>query len=126
MDGARPPRRDADGARPPRRDDEGARPWHPPGDVDAAPRMQRSGTTISLDPDVARVFRDDAAVNKALRLVIQLLHSVEEGAGSAPRPAPRSTLRRPGGSDTAPRRSSYQGSAQARGFTRRPPPTEEG
>jgi hypothetical protein len=85
--------------------------------------MQRSGTTISLDPDVARVFRDDAAVNKALRLVIQLLHSVEGGAG----PAPRSTLRaRPGGSDTAPRRSSYQGSAQARGFTRRPPPAEEG
>lgn len=112
-----------DGGRPPRRDSEGARPWHPPGDVDDAPRMQRSGTTISLDPDVARVFRDDAAVNKALRLVIQLHHAIEGGAG----PAPRSTLRaRPGAPDGAPRRSNYQGSAQARGFTRRPPPAEEG
>jgi hypothetical protein len=38
---------------------------------------------ITLDPDVARVFRDSEAVNEALRLVIRLARSV----GGSPRPA---------------------------------------
>lgn len=69
------------------------------------------GFTVTLDPDVARVFRGDASVNKALRLVIQLMEIAAprpRGGGErgyAERP------RRPGG---------YQGSAEARGFVRKP------
>lgn len=62
---------------------------------------------MNLDPDVARVFRGDASVNKALRLVLQLMQVVQ---GPAPRfgsDRPRS----PGG---------YRGSAEARGFERKP------
>ena len=39
---------------------------------------------ITLDPDVARVFRDSDAVNEALRMVIRLARTV----GGGPRPAP--------------------------------------
>lgn len=69
------------------------------------------GFTVTLDPDVARVFRGDASVNKALRLVIQLMQV------AAPRPAAGGERdraerpRRPGG---------YQGSTDARGFVRKP------
>ena len=71
--------------------------------------------TVALDPDVARVFRGDAAVNQALRLVIQLM------AVAAPRPhAPA------GGRDRGqPPRRGYQGSEQARGFKRKPRFDEE-
>lgn len=69
----------------------------------------RRGFTVTLDPDVARVFRGDASVNKALRLVMQLGEVVQ---GPAARGAPA----RPRG---------YQGSAQARGFERKPRFTDE-
>lgn len=64
------------------------------------------GFTVTLDPDVARVFRGDASVNKALRLVLQLMQVVQgpRGFGEHPRPP----------------RGGYQGSAEARGFTRKP------
>jgi hypothetical protein len=65
-----------------------------------------SGFTVTLDPDVARVFRGDASVNKALRLVMQLVQVVEG-------PGPR-TDRTPRGS------TGYQGSPEARGFERKP------
>ncbi len=69
-----------------------------------------SGFTVTLDPDVARVFRGDASVNKALRLVMQLVQVVEG-------PGPRSDR----GAGAGPRRSAgYQGSAEARGFERKP------
>jgi len=61
------------------------------------------GFTVTLDPDVARVFRGDASVNRALRLVLQLMQVVQG-------PPPRS--------DRAPR--GYQGTPEARGFTRKP------
>jgi len=41
------------------------------------------GGAITLDPDVARVFRDSEAVNEALRMVIRLARTV----GPSPRPA---------------------------------------
>lgn len=65
------------------------------------------GFTVTLDPDVARVFRGDASVNKALRLVLQLMQVVQgppKTFGDRPRPA----------------RAGYQGSDEARGFTRKP------
>jgi hypothetical protein len=67
---------------------------------------------VTLDPDVARVFRGDASVNKALRLVMQLVQVVEGPGGTAPRrdiPASTPTVR-----------SGYQGSIEARGFQRKP------
>lgn len=63
------------------------------------------GFTVNLDPDVARVFRGDASVNKALRLVLQMMQVVE-GPPRGDRPPPR-----PRG---------YQGSDEARGFSRKP------
>lgn len=63
--------------------------------------------TVNLDPDVARVFRGDASVNKALRLVLQLMQVVEGPGPRGERPAPRP-------------RTGYQGSDEARGFTRKP------
>jgi hypothetical protein len=69
---------------------------------DFSPRTGR-GFTVTLDPDVARVFRGDASVNRALRLVLQLMQVVQG-------PPPRR--------DRAPH--GYQGSPEARGFTRRP------
>lgn len=69
------------------------------------------GFTVTLDPDVARVFRGDAAVNKALRLVIQLMEV------TAPRP--RAAGER--GQAERPRKTGgYRGSAEARGFVRKP------
>ncbi len=78
-----------------------------------APRDREDGGrsfTVNLDPDVARVFRGDASVNKALRLVMQLTQVVQGpprtpyGDREGARPA-----RRP-----------YEGSAEARGFERKP------
>jgi hypothetical protein len=63
------------------------------------------GFTVTLDPDVARVFRGDASVNRALRLVLQLMQVVQ---GPPPRP------------DRPERARGYQGSAEARGFERKP------
>jgi hypothetical protein len=71
---------------------------------------REGGFTVTLDPDVARVFRGDASVNKALRLVMQLMQVVQgPPRGFGPRPE------RPGGE-----RRGYQGSAEARGFSRKP------
>jgi hypothetical protein len=71
---------------------------------------REGGFTVTLDPDVARVFRGDASVNKALRLVMQLMQVVQgPPRGFGPRPG------RPGGE-----RRGYQGSAEARGFSRKP------
>lgn len=118
----RPPRK------PFRRDEAGGathtRPPGPPREAYGDPyqRVQRPkrargedsharGFTVTLDPDVARVFRGDASVNKALRLVIQLMEV------AAPRPRMGGERgyaerpRRPGG---------YQGGAEARGFVRKP------
>ena len=70
------------------------------------------GFTVTLDPDVARVFRGDASVNKALRLVMQLMQVVQgPPRGFGPR-AERPEGERP--------RRGYQGSAEARGFSRKP------
>jgi hypothetical protein len=70
------------------------------------------GFTVTLDPDVARVFRGDASVNKALRLVMQLMQVVQgPPRGFGPR------AERTGG---PPRGGGYQGSADARGFSRKP------
>jgi hypothetical protein len=65
--------------------------------------------TVTLDPDVARVFRGDASVNKALRLVMQLMQVVQ---------GPRDTASRSARTGVEPRRG-YQGSAEARGFSRK-------
>lgn len=55
--------------------------------VRSAPYGERlrapAGGAITLDPDVARVFRDSEAVNEALRMVIRLARTV----GPSPRPA---------------------------------------
>jgi hypothetical protein len=72
---------------------------------------REGGFTVNLDPDVARVFRGDASVNKALRLVMQLMQVVQ----GPPRFGARTE--RPAGE--GPRRG-YRGSAEARGFTRKP------
>jgi hypothetical protein len=91
--------------RPPRRD---------PGEGGVGPRERggrEGGFTVTLDPDVARVFRGDASVNKALRLVMQLMQVVQ----GPPRFGARAE--RPAGE--RPQRG-YQGSAEARGFTRKP------
>jgi hypothetical protein len=104
-----------------RRDDEGAAPsrsaYGNPYERAQRPRRAEEGEgprgaagrgfTVNLDPDVARVFRGDASVNKALRLVLQLMQVVEGPGPRADRPAPRP---RPG----------YQGSDEARGFARKP------
>jgi hypothetical protein len=68
------------------------------------------GFTVNLDPDVARVFRGDASVNKALRLVMQLMQVVQG-------PPPRSSF---GERASYPARRPYQGSAAERGFERKP------
>lgn len=62
------------------------------------------GFTVTLDPDVARVFRGDASVNRALRLVLQLMQVVQGPPASRAERAPRG----------------YQGTPEARGFTRKP------
>jgi hypothetical protein len=73
------------------------------------PGGREGGFTVTLDPDVARVFRGDASVNKALRLVLQLMQVVQGPPRFGARPE------RPAGE----RRGGYQGSAEARGFTRK-------
>lgn len=74
---------------------------------------REGGFTVTLDPDVARVFRGDASVNKALRLVMQLMQVVQGPPRSfGPRAVGRPEGERP--------RRGYQGSAEARGFTRKP------
>jgi hypothetical protein len=101
------PARSFDRAERPARSERPARRF---GDDEA--RGPRSGSfTVNLDPDVARVFRGDASVNKALRLVLQLTQVVQ---GPPPRFA------REGGGERAPRSGGYRGSAQARGFERKP------
>jgi hypothetical protein len=88
-----------------------ARPPRSAGPREGGERGERfsrgSGFTVTLDPDVARVFRGDASVNKALRLVMQLVQVVEG-------PGPRSDRGAPA------RSAGYQGSAEARGFERKP------
>jgi hypothetical protein len=69
------------------------------------------GVTVALDPDVARVFRGETSVNRALRLVIQLLEI------AAPRPRTGSER---GHVERSGRAGGYQGSAAARGFARKP------
>ena len=96
------PRPTGDFAPRPRRDDE-----------DGAPPR---GFTVTLDPDVARVFRGDASVNKALRLVLQLMQVVQG-------PPPRSFAARAGderGAPKPPARRAYQGSDEARGLRLKP------
>ncbi len=71
------------------------------------------GFTVTLDPDVARVFRGDASVNRALRLVLQLMQVVQGPPRAfGPRPERAAREQRP--------RHGYQGSSEARGFTRKP------
>ncbi len=111
-----------------RRDDTGGatrtRPPQPPREAwgDPYQRAQRPkpargedsrarGVTVTLDADVARVFRGDASVNKALRLVIQLMEV------AAPRPRPGGER---GGAEQPRRPGGYRGSAEARGFVRKP------
>jgi hypothetical protein len=81
-----------------------ARPQRDSGERGGYGERAGRGFTVTLDPDVARVFRGDASVNRALRLVLQLMQVVQGP------PAPRR--------DRPPR--GYQGSPEARGFTRRP------
>ena len=122
--------------RPTRSFDRGDRPVRPPREGVAGPRFgarraagddaraparaERSGFagrpggfTVNLDPDVARVFRGDASVNKALRLVLQLMQVVQ---GPGPTSEGSSTF----SADRPPRPSGYRGSAEARGFERKP------
>jgi hypothetical protein len=118
---ARPARGDSYAPRPRSEGGFAARP-RPTGDF--APRPRRDdedgapprGFTVTLDPDVARVFRGDASVNKALRLVLQLMQVVQG-------PPPRSFAARTGderGAPKPPARRAYQGSDEARGFKRKP------
>ena len=109
---ARRPRPPSDEAAPPARERRPPRREPGEGGFGARERGGREGGfTVNLDPDVARVFRGDASVNKALRLVMQLMQVVQGpprfGAGAG----------RPEGE--RPRRG-YQGSAEARGFARKP------
>jgi len=79
---------------------------------------REGGFTVSLDPDVARVFRGDASVNRALRLVMQMMQVVQGPPRSFGARAERPEGERP--------RRGYQGSAEARGFTRKPRFEEDG
>jgi hypothetical protein len=71
------------------------RPRFERGDAGGRPPGAR-GAVVTLDPDVARVFRDSAAVNEVLRLVIRLARF---GGGRPPfdrgRPGPAFAERRP-------------------------------
>ena len=81
----------------------------PPREFQRDDRFPRGrGFTVTLDPDVARVFRGDASVNRALRLVLQLMQVVQGPPVRGERPA-----------------RGYQGTPQARGFTRKPRFEEE-
>ncbi len=117
---ARPPSRFRSEDRPPRparfRGEEGGAGGGDAGDpYKRAQRPSRGreeggrGFTVTLDPDVARVFRGDASVNKALRLVMQLMQVVQG--------PPRASY---GDRPQRPPREGYQGSTEARGFARKP------
>lgn len=80
-------------------------------------RREGGGFTVTLDPDVARVFRGDASVNKTLRLVLQMMQVVQGPPRTAAPRGERPTGERP--------RRGYQGSSEARGFTRKPRFDEE-
>lgn len=67
---------------------------------------------MRLDNDVARVFRGDASVNKALRMVLQLVQIVQG--------PPRSSGFERGGPSRSREPGGYRGSSQARGFERKP------
>jgi hypothetical protein len=103
-------RDEAAGAPPPRSayGDPYERAQRPPRGEDSAggERPAARGFTVTLDPDVARVFRGDASVNKALRLILQMMQVVE-GPPRTDRPAARP-------------RAGYQGTDEARGFVRKP------
>lgn len=77
------------------------------------PRGGGRGFTVTLDPDIARVFRGDASVNRALRLVLQLMQVVQG-------PPPRAAGGSRGGEGFERPRRGYQGTPEARGFTRKP------
>ena len=118
---ARPARSDSYAPRPRGEGGFAPRP-RPTGDFTPRPRRldedgeRPRGFTVTLDPDVARVFRGDASVNKALRLVLQLMQVVQG-------PPPRSFAARTGderGAPKPPARRAYQGSDEARGFKRKP------
>jgi hypothetical protein len=113
--------------RPPRPDGARSAPY---GDRLRAP----SGGAITLDPDVARVFRDSEAVNEALRLVIRLARSVAPGPRpafnrSAPSAGPRSGGFSPGRPRAPSERFSRDGPPRERrtspGAARREPKFEE-
>ena len=125
---ARPPSRFRSDDRPPRparfRSDEGGAGGGDAGDpYKRAQRPARGreeggrGFTVTLDPDVARVFRGDASVNKALRLVLQLMQVVQ-GPSMSPRTGPPRGAY--GDRPPRPARAGYQGSTEARGFARKP------
>lgn len=108
----RPPRPASDADAPPYARERRPR-WQEAGEGGHGGRERRpreeGGFTVTLDSDVARVFRGDASVNKALRLVMQLMQVVQG--------PPRGGVgRRPPGE----RRGGYQGSPEARGFSRKP------
>jgi hypothetical protein len=104
----RPPAARGDFSDPYRKVDRPARTFTP-----RAAAGEGGGFTVTLDPDVARVFRGDASVNKALRLVMQLTEV------AAPRPRAGSSVGRSApAAGEAPR--GYRGTSEARGFTRKP------
>jgi hypothetical protein len=48
-------------------------------------RAYAEGTNVVLlEPDVARVFKDSASVNKALRLLIEIAHNQTQNAQQVP------------------------------------------
>lgn len=107
----RPSRFQADEERAPRyrRDEQGAR---------EGGREGGRGFTVTLDPDIARVFRGDASVNKALRLVLQLMQVVQgpaPGTGAGARGRSSDDYRTAGRG-----RTGYQGTDESRGFKRKP------
>jgi hypothetical protein len=62
-------------------------------------RLIREGANIAvLDPDVAAAFRDSAAVNDALRSLLQISETTRRLTGRPSRPRPR---RGSGGNATA-------------------------
>lgn len=116
---ARPARSfDRPPSRPPR-DRDGESPRVAPRRFSSDEERGSRGFTVNLDPDVARVFRGDASVNKALRLVLQLMQVVQ-GPASGPRTGPPREGGRSYGSERPARGGGYRGSAEARGFERKP------
>jgi hypothetical protein len=52
-----------------------------------APLMKRGAVAVVLDPDVAAVFPNSAAVNKALHSLVEVAECVSGQASGANRPA---------------------------------------